>query len=199
MKIVIKEYQKSWNEDFLKLKDEIQSALRGMKITVDHIGSTSVNGLGAKPIIDILVGVEKETELDKTIQPMQNKGFTYHKKYERVSEKWTAWPERRYFIKLKSVDALTPPLLIDFDDEINDNFIKHSHIHTLVKDTNAWKRHIAFRDYLRNHSNIRDEYYLLKKEISKQEFENGLKYNEAKNDYVKEIERKAMKWYNENN
>lgn len=195
MKIVIKEFQKSWAEDFLKLKEVIQNALKDLHVTIDHIGSTSVNGLGAKPIIDILIGLENETDLDKTILPMKQSGFCYIKKYERPSEEWTAWPGRRLYSKLKPLTNKSQPVLLDFNDKVGPDFIVLSNVHTLIKDTYDWKRTIAFRDYLRAHPIIRDEYYLIKKEVSKQEFENTLKYNEAKNAYVKDVEKKAVSWY----
>lgn len=196
MKIIIQEYQASWAEDFLKLNEIIQRTLINFNASIDHVGSTSITGLGAKPIIDILVGVDNEAVLDKTIQPMQQNGFTYYKKYERPSTKWTAWPERRLYSKLKSVSNLSVPLKLDMDENLSQDFIVQSNIHTLVKDTHDWKRMIAFRDFVRAHCKIRDEYYMLKKEISKQEFETTLKYNEAKNDYVKDVERQALIWYN---
>ncbi|MDQ3020337.1 MAG: GrpB family protein [Bacteroidota bacterium] len=195
MKIIIQEFQESWAEDFLKLKDTIQDALKDLNVTIDHVGSTSVKGLGAKPVIDILIGLENEADLDKTIQPMQQNGFTYHKKFERVSTEWTAWPGRRLYTKLKSLSNLSAPEIIDFDNKIGPDFILQSNIHTVVKSTNDWKRMIAYKDFLRAHPKIRDEYYLIKKEISKQEFENMLKYNEAKNDFVKDVERQAIIWY----
>ncbi len=195
MKIIIEEFQKSWAQDFLKLKAIIQEALKDLNVTIDHIGSTSVEGLGAKPIIDILVGLKNETDLDKTILPMQQNGFTYYKKYERVSEQWTAWPERRLFVKFKSSSGQPVPEILDFEDKPGPDLTVLSNIHTVVKNTNDWKRMIAYRDYLRAHPKIRDEYYLIKKEISKQGFESGLKYNEAKNDYVKDVEKKALAWY----
>ncbi|MEO8666798.1 MAG: GrpB family protein [Ignavibacteria bacterium] len=195
MKVIIEEYRESWAKDFSELSGVISKTLEVMNVSIDHIGSTSVKGLGAKPIIDILIGVEDESCLDKTITPMQQNGFTYYKKYERPTVRWTAWPERRHYVKLKPLTDQMPPVIIDHDEVPGKNFTSYSSIHTLVKNTDGWKRHIAFRDFLRAHDDIRDEYYLLKKEIIKQEFENMLKYNDAKNDFVKDVERRAIVWY----
>lgn len=195
MKVTIEEFQESWAADFLKLQEIIQSTLKSLKVSIDHVGSTSIYGIGAKPIIDILVGLESEADLDKTIQPMLQNSFTYNKKFERVSTQWKAWPERRLYMKLKPLSNKPAPEIIDFEDKVGPDFIILSNIHTLVKGTYDWKRIIAFRDFLRIYPEIRDEYYLLKKEISKQEFENMLKYNEAKNDFIKDVEKKALLWY----
>ena len=194
MKVIIEEFQESWATDFSELNESVQKILGHLKVSVEHVGSTSVKGLGAKPIIDILIGIESEADLDKTIQPMQQNCFSYIKKYERVSEQWTAMPERRLYTKAESLSCLPAPEIIDYEEKLMTDFIVKSNIHTVVKNTYFWKRLIAFRDYLRTFPEIRNEYYLLKKEISKQDFENVLKYNEAKNNFIKETEKKALIW-----
>ncbi|MFA4870114.1 MAG: GrpB family protein [Pedobacter sp.] len=60
-----------------------------------------------------------------------------------------------------------------------------------------WMRHIAFRDYLRTHPEIRAEYQQLKEELSTQEWKDGNEYNEAKDSFIKTVEQKAVKWYNQ--
>lgn len=55
--IVIKPYQKEWQEEYLKEKDKFCSLLGEEMIAIEHIGSTSIEGLGAKPFIDMMIGV----------------------------------------------------------------------------------------------------------------------------------------------
>lgn len=65
----------------------------GEKIAgIEHIGSTSVHGLGAKPIIDVLLGVDKLKDADAIIPDMELLGYEYVSKYEDIM------PERRYFV-----------------------------------------------------------------------------------------------------
>lgn len=191
MKFLIQKYQESWTIEFLKQQVIIQHALAAFITTIEHIGSTSVAGLGAKPIIDILVGIENSAFLDKIVSPMQEAGFTYFKKYE------PSWPERRFFVQLTPVSAQLPPVTIDIndDDSFSRYFISKTHVHIVVKDTYDWKRHIAFRDFLRTHPDVREAYYQLKMKLSEKEFRNGLEYNAQKNNFVKEMERKALVWY----
>lgn len=191
MNFFIQDYQESWAKQFLARKEIIQQASGPFATSIDHIGSTSVAGLGAKPIIDILVGIEHASSLDKIVPPMQKAGFTYFKKYE------PSWPERRFFVELAPVSAQQLPLIIDIDDDdsFRQFFTSKTHIHFLVKDTHDWKRHIAFRDFLRTHPDARDAYYQLKKKLSEREFKDMLEYNAHKNDFVKTMERKAMVWY----
>ena len=62
---------------------------------IEHIGSTSIQSLSAKPIIDILIGVNKNSELDLTIDPMIQNKFIYYKVYDKDM------PKRRFYVGLK--------------------------------------------------------------------------------------------------
>jgi len=215
MKIIIEEYQAEWIDKFLSEKERLGSTLVDVRPTIEHIGSTSVEGLCAKATIDILVGLQDETQLDQTIEPMITKGYTYFKKYE------PPMPYRRLFSKLKpssqnvrarqlglkvSVEpdcvpsclVLTPPEVVDVDDEFvrGDKFFPLYNIHIIVKDTRHWHRQIAFRDYLRAHPDVRDDYDRLKKELSRFEYKDTNDYNQAKDNFIKKVEIDALAWYN---
>lgn len=191
MKVIIEAYTSKWVDDFVTEKDRLEQALKGMQATIEHIGSTSVPGLGAKPIIDILIGLPVEDDLDKVIVPMQQSGYTYFKKYEPMM------PYRRLFIKLEPLPQKMPPAIVDIGEELvtGKDFRALANIHVLVKGTAHWDRHIAFRDFLRAHPRRRDAYYALKKDLSLREFRDTLEYNEAKDAFVKEVEQQALNWY----
>lgn len=173
MKIFISEYNTEWAVAFEEEKVRIHDALRGINSDIEHIGSTSVHGLMAKPIIDIMVGLPEEADLDKSIEPLKKIGYNY-------IEKFTAdWPERRFFQK-----------------NVKGNPQVHAiHIHVFVKDSKDWIRHIAFRDYLRNTPHIRDEYAKLKKQLSETEFNDRQEYQDAKSEFIEQTEKKALKYY----
>jgi len=191
MKIIIEEYTPKWVDDFVTEKNKLEQALEGIGATIEHIGSTSVPGLGAKPIIDILIGLRVEDDLDKVIVPMQQSGYTYFKKYEPMM------PYRRLFIKLEPLPDKMPPAIVDIGEELvtGKDFRAMVNIHVLVEGTLHWDRHIAFRDFLRAHPDTRDAYDALKKELSLREFRDTLEYNQAKDAFVKEVEQQALKWY----
>src|SRR5689334_13983580 len=144
MRIIIEPYNANWPALFLKEKEVIASALQPYAPAIEHFGSTSIIGMDAKPIIDILVGLHKADDLDKTVEPMMEAGYTYIKKYEPL------WPSRRFFMQLKALDK-APPTIIDVDDNVvvGKDYISLANIHIIVKDTHDWIRMIAFRDYLR--------------------------------------------------
>ncbi|MBI3238831.1 MAG: GrpB family protein [Flavobacteriia bacterium] len=191
MKIPFSPYSDQWPVDFQDRAKTIRAAIGDLPISIDHIGSTSVVGLGAKPIIDILIGVDKETELDLLTQPMIGCGYTYFKKYE------PEMPYRRLFVLLKPLTQLQPPEMIDLDDDYNSGelFAPIVNVHSIVKHTHHWTRHIAFRDFLRSHPEVTERYYQLKLELSNREFAHHLEYNRAKNDFVKAVEHEALEWY----
>lgn len=191
MKILIEEYQAGWAHDFLAQKDFIGSILAGFHPVIEHIGSTSIPGLSAKPTIDILVGLKDESLLDGTIPPMTGNGYTYFRIYE------PAMPFRRLYSKLKALTDKTPPEIIDIHDEFirGQEFLVTANIHIVVKDTAHWNEHLAFRDFLRTHPELRDEYGQLKKELSRREFKDTNDYNAAKDGLIKKIQLQALAWY----
>lgn len=190
MKMTITDYQDNWAALFADVQKKINEILGFLDPVIVHIGSTSVPGLCAKPIIDIQVGLKSDEDLDKTIAPMQQH-YTYVKRYE------PDWPARRYYCKYKSETGNPVPSFIDVDDAapVKQGLTSLVHIHVFVKDTDDWFRHIAFRDYLAKHPHDRDAYCKLKQQLAKQEFEDMIAYNNAKNDFVKQIEQKAVEWY----
>jgi GrpB-like predicted nucleotidyltransferase (UPF0157 family) len=191
MKIILEEYQLSWVESFEFEKQVLASTLNDFNPTIEHIGSTAIPGLCAKPTIDVLVGLRDETELDKTIAPMISTGYTYFKKYEPTM------PYRRLFAMLRALADKKPPAIIDVHDEFvrGQEFISSANIHVIVKDTLQWKRHLAFRDFLRTHADQSDEYGRLKTKLSKQEYQDTNQYNAAKNDFIQQTQEMALAWY----
>lgn len=190
MKIVLQQYQLSWPQMFLSEKSIIASALQDCVTIIEHFGSTSVAGMDAKPTIDILVGLNENEGLDKTIIPMMNIGYTYIKKFE------PQWPSRRFFMKLWPSDLLIPRVIDGGDNYIiGKDFVSLANIHIILKDTNDWTRLIAFRDYLRAHASTRSEYCQLKKQLSGQEFKDMNAYNDAKDNFIKQVEKLAMDWF----
>lgn len=193
MRIIIQDFDKSWVGQFQHHKSIIQNILASFNPSIEHIGSTSVDGLGAKPIIDILVGLPNEADLDRIIPLMINTNYCYIKKYEPYM------PYRRFFQKLSSNDNKQIPKLIDLADKVNheQEFEIKANIHIVVKGTEFWIRLIAFRNYLAQHPDIRLKYDQLKKELSKKDWKDVIEYNNAKNDFIKNVEKIAVQSYND--
>ena len=171
--------------------------LESLNPIIEHIGSTSIQFLSAKPIIDIAVGIKNTSELDLTIDPMIKNQFIYYEVYNKVM------PERRLFVGLKDKkDFAKFQKIYSYDDEIPHKRIqmyKLSHIHIWEFESDEWKRHIAFRDYLKAHTEISEKYAHLKNKLSKKDWIDGNEYNDAKNYFIKQIESQAILWYDGHN
>lgn len=189
MKIEIFDYNPKWKDHFYSEKELILTALKDLEPVVEHIGSTSVEGLGAKNIIDIMVGLKDESEFDLLVDKMTGIGFTYYRIYDEVM------PERRLYSRLQHKDNISPPKIYNKNEPstYERGFRSLVNCHCVVKDKEFWNRHIAFRDYLRNNDDVRDAYYKLKKKLSEKEWDDRNDYTDAKTAFIKDIELKALK------
>ena len=166
--VEIYDYDKEWPLKFAKEKANIMSVIGPRIVAVEHIGSTAVQGLCAKPIIDIMVGIRRLADAKHCIVPLQSIGYEYVPEYE------ASLPERRYFRKGPS--------------EMPN---KHFHLHMAEHDSDFWKRHLRFRDYLRTHPDTAQQYCELKKKLAAKHRLNREAYTEAKTEFIKSVVRKA--------
>ena len=187
MKVEVVPYNPEWKNKFEEEKTALTELLKEFSPVVEHIGSTSIEGLGAKPIVDIQIGVYKHEHLDLLVGPMMNAGYTYYKKYEDVL------PGRRYFVRaLNQNNDIMPKILLTYDHKFDRKEHPHLvHIHAIELDSEWWCRHTAFRDYLRANNEARDEYYSLKMKLAENDWENKDDYTDAKTEFVKRIEKLA--------
>lgn len=194
MKIELEEYNSEWSKKFIQIEQELRLILCKLNPVIEHIGSTSVPNLAAKPLIDIAIGVTDLKDLDKTVEPMLKNKYIYYQVYNAVM------PYRRFFVGLKSKKDIAK-----FNNIYKESAtIPHEkiqsyklcHIHVWQFDSAEWIRHIAFRDYLIEHPNIKKKYATLKKELSLKNWIDGNEYNDGKNDFIKIEETKAVLWYN---
>jgi len=132
-------------------------------VAVEHVGSTAVPGLAAKPIIDILVGLRSLRDAAAVIPPLEGLGYQY------LPEREIETPERRFLARPK-----TKPRLC--------------HIHMVEVGSDFSERHLLFRDYLRAHPDAAREYEDLKRALAAQFRENREAYTEGKTPFVRRIE-----------
>lgn len=187
MKIELVPYNTEWKTKFEQEKKILFELLKKFDPVIEHIGSTAVEGLGAKPVVDIQIGMRKYEDLDLMIEKMIEAGYVYYKKYEDVL------PGRRYFVKAANPDNdILPKVLYTYNDNFDRKEHPHLfHIHSVELDSDWWRRHIVFRDYLRSNDEARDEYYKLKIELAGKDWEDKNDYTDAKTKFVKSIEKLA--------
>lgn len=168
--IQILDYDPSWPALYAVERDRLLSAIGAWIADIQHVGSTAVMGLAAKPTIDIMIGVHSLASADAHCIPaIIALGYDYIYQYE------TDTPERRYFQKLSAHGQHT------------------HHIHLVLIGSDWWERHILFRDYLRAHPATADAYAQLKRQIALETTDHHT-YTDAKTDFIRGIEKQALEW-----
>lgn len=187
-------YNPQWKLTFENIKRQVEANLQSIQPQVEHIGSTAVEGLSAKPIIDIMIGVKDDVELNQVPLLLAGKQYVYYPIYN------IDMPYRRFFVLLKdSPKQFGLPERIDVGDEIPEEMHNHAlriaHIHVIPITSENWTRHLAFRDYLRTFSTVKEAYQQLKETLVRQQWLDGNDYNEGKDEFIKREEKRAVVWY----
>ena len=159
--VVVLPYDERWARDFCEIKSEIQEALDQLALAIEHVGSTSVHGLSAKPIIDIDVVIKDYSMLDAVISALER--IDYHHEGN---------------LGIAGREA--------FKYEGKTHFRKH-HLYVCSRDSEELKRHIAFREYLRSHPEAVREYSRIKEEGAALYPFDIEKYIEHKSPFVEKI------------
>lgn len=149
-----------WQLVFDRLAAELRSALADLDIMVEHVGSTSVPGLAAKPIIDIAVGVPGPIAIDRFIQLLEPLGYIYR----------------------RDEGASGGQLFVV--DEDNRPGHRIAYIHVVTMDDPQWSRYLGFRDRLREDPDARAEYQHLKRQLAAEFPNDRVGYTAAKESFI---------------
>jgi len=163
---VLVDYDPKWPILYEEEKASIIGAIGDFIVDIQHIGSTAVLGLGAKPIIDIIVAIRRLVLVEKCVQPLQTIGYAYLGEY--------GIPGRHFFRK--------PP---------GDSGARTHHLHMVERESDFWEWHILFRDFLRVHPEEAQRYHELKKELAAQFASDRDAYTEAKTSFIESVVNKT--------
>ena len=164
--IVIVDYDPRWPAMFADERTRLLRAIGDDVVGIEHVGSTAIHGLGAKPIIDILVGVRRIEEAGALILPLEGLGYEYVPEYE------SEIPDRRYFRKGPAGGRTL-------------------HLHTVAFGGEFWTRHLLFRDFLRAHPEVARRYDVLKRDLAVRFRGDRDAYAKAKTAFVQRVEARA--------
>jgi GrpB-like predicted nucleotidyltransferase (UPF0157 family) len=169
-RIHIQDYEPSWAELFEQQRGIVDQALTGLlTMPVEHIGSTSIPGLPAKPIIDMLAVVDDYDSVTPRLQLLRDAG-------------WTVAPEpgdeaaRKYSICFPTVERRT------------------HHLH-VVEPSWGWQDLLIYRDYLRAHPDVAQDYAVLKRELAAQDDQDRPRYRAAKAPFIQQTLAAARHWH----
>jgi GrpB-like predicted nucleotidyltransferase (UPF0157 family)/RimJ/RimL family protein N-acetyltransferase len=162
-------YQKDWSllaaEEINKLRAILPTQ---MILDIQHVGSTSIPGMSAKPIIDIQIAVQSLEDMKSiAITPLQKIGYEYW--HENPD------PERMFFVKGM------PP----YGEK------RTHHVHIFKLNSKLWQEKILFRNYLMSHPELVKEYQLLKIKLAEQYAFDREEYTKAKEDFINEVLKRA--------
>ena len=166
--VTLEPHNSAWRSNFESESARLRGLLGVLTENIQHIGSTSIPGIWAKPIVDILIEAESLAEVDERTPAMVRQG------YEAKGE--FGIPGRRLFIK----------------DDVNGT--RQFNIHTFLAGSEGVERHTAFRDYLIAHDAIAQQYSDLKRKLVATGATDIEDYMDGKDAYIKETEKKAVAW-----
>jgi GrpB-like predicted nucleotidyltransferase (UPF0157 family) len=152
-------YDPAWAQQFLDIKNTIWPLIADFAISIEHVGSTSIVGLAAKPVIDIDIIIPDMTFLENTIQQLATLGYDH---------RGDLGIEDRHAFRAKQAQ------------------VKHN-LYVCPQNSIALKNHLSLRDALRANSALRDEYSVLKQELAVKYRDNIDQYVEGKTDFILKI------------
>jgi GrpB-like predicted nucleotidyltransferase (UPF0157 family) len=157
--VIIEDYDPTWPHRFETLRSRIAAALGPLTVAIEHVGSTAVPGLAAKPIIDLDVLLRSDADLVQAIAALRSLGY-----------------EHRGTLGILGREAFhSPP-----------NFPPH-HLYVCPPDSPAYREHIAFRDHLRAHPDDALAYATLKRQLAANFTADREAYTQAKTEFVQAI------------
>ncbi len=123
--VVVLPYDEAWAAAFRAIEAELRAALAGLALRIEHVGSTSVPGLSAKPIIDVDVVIHSRTELAAAVEALAAIGYRHEGDLGIAGREAFAYDGKEH--------------------------LQRHHLYVCAQDSAELKRHLAFRDHLRAH------------------------------------------------
>lgn len=165
--VQIVDYQESWKTTAMDIINELKEVFGPLAVDIQHIGSTAIQGIKAKPIIDIAIGVRSFDELSGALLNLEKLGF--QKNYNRFSS----------------------DLLYVLQDEQR---IRAVQVHILIYDCKQWHNYVDFRDYMNSHREEARKYEALKLNLVENCHDVQMVYTDGKKSYMDKLLPIAREW-----
>ena len=160
-KVMVVPYTPSWKSDFEKIKKEIENAIGDLALAIEHVGSTAVEGMYAKPCIDIDVVIKDYSVFDSVAEKLKTIGYIHEGD-----------------LGIKNREAFK------YEDKPH---LQHHHLYVCPQNSEELNRHITFREFLKNNPEYAKKYSVVKSEAAKLYPDDINKYIEYKSGYIEEI------------
>lgn len=162
-KVILEKHNDKWAEMFQAEAKELRKIFGDLALSIEHVGSTSIPGIMAKPLVDIQVGLRQLSD------------------FEKVRAKFEKEP---YSVK---PDPSPDEQLVRKGPEESRFFL----IHVCAVDSDRFKNTLLFRDYMRSHPDKAREYEELKKTLAAKYPDNRPMYTASKNDFIQAVLKEA--------
>ena len=166
--VTVVPYDPRWPVAFERAACEVKEALGESLLAIHHIGSTSIPGIHAKPIIDMLAVASGLLQIDAYAERMRRIG------YEAMGEFGIGG--RRYFRRDNAAGVRT------------------EQVHAFAAESPHLRRHLAFRDFLRSHPELAQEYSQLKQRLAAANPLDIEAYMDGKETFIRQTEAQALEW-----
>ena len=160
--IKLEPHAEQWRQLFAEEAARLRETVGEYVTAIEHVGSTSIKGIAAKPIIDMAAAVENTADGERCIKPLESVGYEYR------GEQGIAG--RFYFVKGEP---------------------RTHHLHMVLTGSDFWRSHLMFRDYLRENTAIAKEYEDLKLELARKYVNDRAAYQRGKTDFIKNVLKNA--------
>lgn len=168
-RIEVVEYDERWPQLFAETSAPLRVVLSDIAVRIDHIGSTAVPRLAAKPVIDVQISVVSLEPLDAFRGPIESLGYVYSADNPELTKRFFREPAGT----------------------------RRTHVHVRGAGSFAEQFALLFRDYLRVHDLVANEYAELKQRLARELADDREGYTEAKAPFTWDVMRRADTWAQE--
>ena len=165
--VELQNHQKDWEINAIEVINQLKNLFGNVALDIQHIGSTSIEKIMAKPIIDIVVGVDNFDSLNNLLDIFSENNMVYV--------------------------PFLPDDKVILIGNVEEKIWTH-HIHVVIYNGENWNNYLNFRDYLNNNTEEAKNYEKIKLKLSDENKENREKYTKSKAKYILEILEKAREW-----
>ena len=156
--VKLEPHTEQWQQLFAEEAARVREVVGEYILAIEHVGSTSISRIAAKPIIDMAAAVERSADGERCIAPLENIGYEYRGEHGIAG--------RFYFVKGEP---------------------RTHHLHMVTADSDFWRSHLAFRDYLRENPAMAKEYESLKLELARKYGDDREAYQRGKTNFIENI------------
>jgi GrpB-like predicted nucleotidyltransferase (UPF0157 family) len=154
--ILLVDYDPAWPEEFARLRDRAQLAMRDLAVSIEHVGSTAVPGLVAKPVIDLVVVIATDEDLPEAIRRLEAIGYRARGELGVPGREAFSWPEGE----------------------------KRHHLYVSPTTSGELRAQVEFRDRLRADPGLAADYVALKRRLAAEFRDDRPAYTDGKTDFI---------------